>query len=49
VRQPRRSAKAQVHARQVGGEQRRLVAAGAGTDLEKRVAVVIGVARQQAG
>ena len=38
---------AQVHAREVAGEQRRLVAAGAGADLEEDVAHVVGVARQQ--
>ena len=36
-----------VHAQQVAGEQSRLVAAGAGADLEHRRAVVGGVARQQ--
>jgi hypothetical protein len=40
---------AQVHARQVAGEQRRFVAAGAGADLEEGVARVVGVARQQRG
>ena len=49
VRQPLALAVAQVHARQVGGEQRRLVAAGAGADLEEGVARVVGVARQQRG
>jgi hypothetical protein len=38
---------AAVHAQQVAGEQRRLVAAGAGADLEEQVALVVGVARQQ--
>jgi hypothetical protein len=32
-----------VHAEQVAGEQRRLVAAGAGTDFEEQVALVVGV------
>ena len=32
-----------VHAEQLGGEQRRLVAAGAGADLEHDVALVVGV------
>ncbi len=36
-----------VHAEQVAGEQRRLVAAGAGADFEHRRLVVGGVARQQ--
>ncbi len=36
-----------VHAEQVAGEQRRLVAAGAGADLEHRRALVGGVAREQ--
>ena len=36
-----------VHAKQVAGEQRRLVAAGAGADLEHRRALVGGVARKQ--
>ena len=39
--------KALVHAQQVAGEQRRLVAAGAGADFEHRGALVGGVARQQ--
>ena len=38
---------AQVHARQVGGEEGRLVAAGAGADLEEDVARVVGIARQE--
>jgi hypothetical protein len=38
---------ARVHAEQVAGEQRRLVAAGAGAHLEEQVAVVVRVARQQ--
>ena len=42
-----RLGEALVHAQQVAGEQRRLVAAGAGADLEHRGAVVGGVARQQ--
>src|SRR5439155_18501097 len=33
-----------VHAGQVGGEQRRLVAAGAGADLHEDVLVVVGIA-----
>jgi hypothetical protein len=36
-----------VHAEQVAREQRRFVPAGAGADLEKDVALVVGVARQQ--
>ena len=40
---------AQVHAGDLFGEQRRLVAAGAGADFQDRVAVVIGVVRQQRG
>src|SRR5690606_25230749 len=36
-----------IHAEQVAGEQRRLVAAGAGTDLEEDVAAVVRVARYQ--
>ena len=36
-----------VHAQQIAGEQRRLVAAGAGADFEHRRAIVGGVARQQ--
>ena len=47
VRQPLALGIAQVHARQVAGEQRRLVAAGAGADLEEGVALVVRVARQQ--
>ena len=42
-------AEAQVHARQVTGEQGALVAAGAGADLEEGVALVVGVFRQQGG
>ena len=38
---------AQVHPEQLGGEQRRLVATGAGPDLEDDVAVVVRVARQE--
>ena len=38
---------AQVHARQVAGEQRRFVAAGAGADFQEGVARVVRVARQQ--
>ena len=38
---------AQVHPQQVAGEQRRLLAALAGLDLEDHVAVVVGVARDQ--
>ena len=37
-----------VHAEQLGGEQRRLVAAGAGADFEDRVALVVLVLRQAA-
>jgi hypothetical protein len=40
---------AQVHAGQVAGEERALVAAGAGADLEEGVAIVVGVLRQQRG
>src|SRR5665647_611070 len=39
---------ARVHARQVAGEQRRLVAAGAGADLDDHVLGVVGVAREHA-
>jgi hypothetical protein len=42
-------AEAQVHARQVAGEQRRFVAAGAGADLDEGVAGVVRVLRQQRG
>ncbi len=38
---------AAVHAQQIGGKQRRLVAAGAGTDFQKQVALVVGVAWQE--
>ena len=38
---------AQVHPEQLAGEQRGLLAAGAGPDLDDHVAVVVGVARQQ--
>ena len=38
---------ADVHAEQLGREERRLLAAGAGADLDDDVAVVVGVARQQ--
>ena len=38
---------AQVHPQQVAGEQRRLLAALAGLDLEDHVLVVVGVARDQ--
>ena len=38
---------AQVHPQQLGGEQRRLLAAGPGAHLEDHVAVVVRVARQQ--
>jgi hypothetical protein len=41
--------KAAVHAEQVAGEQRRFVAAGAGTDLQEHVGSVVGVPRQQQG
>ena len=40
---------AQVHAQQVGGEQRRLLAAAAGADLDEGRARVVRVARQQRG
>ncbi len=39
--------KALIHAVEVGGEQRGLVAAGTGADLHDGVAVVMGVARDQ--
>ena len=38
---------ARVHAEQVAGEDRRLVATGAGADLEEHVAAVVGVLGQQ--
>ena len=38
---------AHVHTQQVAGEQRRLVAARAGTNFQEHVALVVGVARQQ--
>ena len=38
---------AHVHAQQVAGEQRRLGAAGAGAHLDKDIALVVRVARQQ--
>ena len=38
---------AEVHPQELVGEQRGLLAAGAGPDLEDHVAVVVGVARQQ--
>jgi hypothetical protein len=47
VRQPRQLRVAQVHAQQVGGEQRRLGPAGAGADLQEAVALVVGVRRDQ--
>ena len=40
---------AQVHARQVGREQRRFLAARAGANLDERVALVVGIAWQQGG
>ena len=48
-RQPRALDEARVHAIEVGGEQRRLVAAGAGADLDDRVAVVERVVREERG
>ncbi len=36
-----------IHPEQVGGEQRRLLAPGAGTDLEDHVAVVVRIARHE--
>ena len=39
--------KARVHAEQVGGKQRRFVAARAGAHFQKNIALVVGVARQQ--
>ena len=41
--QRRRSAKRRVHAEQIGREQRRLLAAGAGPDLEQDVLVVVRI------
>jgi hypothetical protein len=41
--------KAQVHAGQVAGKQRRFVTAGAGADFDKRRALVVRVAWQQRG
>ena len=38
---------ARVHAVQIGGEDRGLVAAGASTDLDDRVAIMKGVGRQE--
>ena len=38
---------ASVHAEQIGGEEARLVAAGAGADLENGIPVVVRVAREQ--
>ncbi len=38
---------ARVHAEEVAGEERALVAAGAGADLEEQVLLVVGIARQQ--
>src|SRR2546422_3432757 len=37
-------AEARVHAKQIGGKQRRLVAAGARTDLDDGIAIIEGVA-----
>ena len=45
--QPEAGGVAQVGVEQLGGEQRGLVAAGGGADLEDGVAVVVGVARQE--
>src|SRR2546425_4024876 len=39
-------AEARVHAKQIGGKQRRLVAAGAGSDLDNGIAIVEGVDRK---
>ena len=47
VFQPRLLGVAGVHPQQVGREQRRLLAALAGLDLEERVLAVGGVARHQ--
>jgi hypothetical protein len=47
TRQPRRSAIAAVHAEELGGEERRLVAAGAGADLEDDVLAVVRVLRDE--
>src|SRR5207245_7258096 len=41
-----RSAYFRVHPGEIGGEERRLVAAGAGADLDEDVLVVVGIARQ---
>ncbi len=38
---------ARVHAEELGGEEARLLAAGAGADLEQHAAIVVRVARQQ--
>ena len=38
---------ARIHAEQIAGKQRRFVAAGAGADFEKNVALVVRVFRQQ--
>ena len=38
---------ARVHAVEIGGEQRGLVAAGAGADLEDHVLLVVGILRSQ--
>ena len=47
MRQPLRGGVALVHAEQVAGKQRRLVAAGAGADFEDGVLLVGGVLGQQ--
>ena len=39
--------KTRIHAEQVAGKQRRLVAAGAGADFQQHAALVVGVLRQQ--
>ena len=46
-RQPRSAGIALIHAEELGGEQRRLLAAGAGADFEDRVALVVRVLGQQ--
>ena len=47
IRQPCRSAYLRVHAEQLGGKQRRFVAAGAGADFEHDVLLVVGILRDQ--
>ena len=47
MRQPLRSANLRVHAEQLAGEERRLVAAGAGADFEDDVLLVVRVLRYE--